>query len=129
MITITALTGPYAGKVREVTEEMGIDPMALLREFAGHDWKWWVDFSRATEREAFLWGRADMVARIMAALAHGRSVTFAGAVYRVDNPDALLTVAGAVEDAVVESGYNVRVESDDAHGVMIGTGGTEYKVQ
>jgi hypothetical protein len=127
MITITALSGPYAGEVREVSE--GFDPRALLTEFASHDWKWRVDYSRATERETLLWGRADMVARIIAALLHGRTVTFDGATYRADRIDEIERVVGEVEDAIAESGYMVRVERDDEEGVVIGTGGTEHMVQ
>lgn len=126
MITIAALSGPHAGKVREVPE--GFDPMALLREFAGHDWKWQVEFSAATERETFLWARADVVARIMAALLHGRSVSFDGTTYRAERIEDLERVVGEVEDAIVDSGYMVRVERDDDEGVVIGTGDTEHSV-
>ena len=127
MITITALTGPYAGKVREVPE--GFDPMPLLREFASHDWKWRVDFSRATERETFLWARADMVARIMSALVHGRTVTFNSVTYRADAPNDIAHVAGEVEDVIANSGYMVHVERDDDEEVVIGIGDTEYLMQ
>lgn len=127
MIKLTAVTGPHAGKVREVPEEY--DPQALLREFARHDWKWQVYFSEATENETLLWGRADMVARILAALTHGRSVFFEGAEYRVTASHDLAAKVGEVEDAIAYSGLMVTVVRDDDKGVFIGTVGTEHSVQ
>lgn len=66
MITIKALSGPHAGKERVIPE--GFDPIGLLTEFASKDWKWSLDFSQATQSELLDWGRADMAARILAAL-------------------------------------------------------------
>jgi hypothetical protein len=127
MIKITALSGPHAGKDRVVPE--GFDPMGLLTEFSSRDWKWSVDFSQATQSELFDWGRADMVARILAALQHGRSVWFQGTEYRVERTEDLPHVAGEVEDAIAYSGLMVKVESDNDDGVSIGIGGTEFPMQ
>ncbi len=127
MIKITALSGPHAGKVRVVPE--GFDPMGLLTEFASKDWKWSVDFSQTTQSELLEWGRADMVARILAALQHGRSVWFQDAEYRVEKLEDLPRVAGEVEDAIAYSGLMVKVESDNKSGVTIGAGGTENLIQ
>jgi hypothetical protein len=127
MIKITALSGPHVGKERVVPE--GFDPMGLLTEFASKDWKWSVDFSRATQAELFDWGRADMVARILAALQHGRSVWFQDVEYRVEKLEDLPHVAGEVEDTIAYSGLMVKVESDDSDGVAIGVGGTEHPIQ
>ncbi len=128
MITITALTGPHAGKIREVPTDF-LDPLSLLQEFAKNDWKWDIDWTNATEEEAFIWGRADMVGRILAALLHGRTVWFQGTEYCVTNPAELEQVLSEVEDVIVESGFNVAVESDDANGVRIGIRGTELPMQ
>lgn len=127
MIKIAVLSGPHAGKERVVPE--GLEPMGLLTEFASRDWKWSVDFSKATQSELLDWGRADMVARILAALQHGRSVWFQGAEYRVEELADLPRVAGEVEDAIAYSGLMVKVESDDENGVTIGVGGTENLIQ
>jgi len=127
MITVKALSGPHAGKYRVVPE--GFDPMGLLTEFASKDWKWSVDFTQATQTELFEWGRADMVARVLAALKHGRSVQFQDTEYRVERPEDLSHVAGEVEDAIAYSGLMVKVESDDENGVIIGIGGTEHPMQ
>jgi hypothetical protein len=127
IIKITALSGPHAGKDRVVPE--GFDPMGLLTEFASKDWKWSVDFTQATQTELFEWGRADMVARILTALQHGRSVRFQDTEYRVERPEDLPHVAGEVEDAIAYSGLMVKVESDDSDGVTIGVGSTEHPMQ
>jgi hypothetical protein len=127
MIKLTAVTGPYAGQVREPDEE--VDPFVLLCEFARHDWKWHVDHYDATEGEALRWGQADMVARILAALTHGRAVFFGGAEYRVTAPHELAGKVGEVEDAIAYSGLMVTVVRDDEHGVVIGARGTEHPVQ
>ena len=127
MIKVTALSGPHAGKKRVVPE--GFDPMGLLTEFASKDRKWSVDFSQATQSELFEWGRADMVARILAALQHGRSVQFQDTEYRVERLEDLPHVAGEVEDAIAYSGLMVKVESDDSDGVTIGVGSTEHPMQ
>jgi len=119
MIQITALTGPHAGKVRDATGFP--NPLELLREFAEHDWKWRIDWSRATTEEAFQWGVADLASRIMAALLHERAVWFRDVEYRARTPADIQRVAGVVEDAITESGHMVTVESDDDHGVRIGT--------
>ncbi len=127
MIKIKALSGPHAGKERVVPE--GFDPMGLLTEFASKDWKWSVDFTQATQTELFDWGRADMVASILAALQYGRSVWFQNMEYRVEKLEDLPRVAGEVEDAIAYSGLMVKVESDDENGVIIGIGGTEHPMQ
>jgi hypothetical protein len=127
MIKVRSLSGPHTGKERVVSEDT--DSLGLLAGFASKDWKWSVDFSRATQAELLDWGRADMVARIVAALQHGRSVWFQDAEYRVERPEDLPRVAGLVEDAIAFSGFMVLVESDDYTGVTIGIGGTEHPVQ
>lgn len=127
MIALTILSGPHSGKTRTVPSDL--EPRELLGELAGKDWRWEIDFTEATPEETFLWGRADMVFRILAALLHGRGVWFEGVEYRADHPSQVPKVAGAVEDLIVHSGMMVFVESDNETGVKIGTGGTEHRVQ
>lgn len=127
MIKLQALSGPYTGSVREVPN--GMPPMNLLTEFASNDWKWSVDFSQATQSELLDWRRAEMVARILAALQHGRSVWFQDTEYRVEELEDLLRIAGDIEDAIAYSGLMVQVESDNENGVVIGDGGTESPIQ
>lgn len=127
MIKITALSSPHSGKTRVVPAD--VDAMELLTQFAKADWRWSIDFSNASEQEVFEWGRADMVARILAALLHGRSIWFLGKEYFAQNQADLPKVIGAVEDAIAYSGLMVQVKSDDENGVIIGTGGTEHPVQ
>ena len=127
MIKVAVLSGPHIGKERVVPE--GFDPIGLLTEFASKDWKWSVDFTQATQSELLDWGRADMVARILAALQHGRSVRFQDTEYRVEKLEDLPRVAGEVEDAIAYSGLMVKVESNNDEGVTIGIGGTEHPMQ
>jgi hypothetical protein len=127
MIKVAVLSGPHIGKERVVPE--GFDPIGLLTEFASKDWKWSVDFTQATQSELLDWGRADMVARILAALQHGRSVWFQDKEYRVEKLEDLPRVAGEVEDAIAYSGLMVKVESNNDEGVTIGIGGTEHPMQ
>ena len=127
MITVIILSGPHKGKSREISSN--VEPGNLLGELVGKDWRWRIDFRQATPDEAFLWGREDLVCRIIAALVHGRAVWFEGVKYRTENRSEALTIAGVVEDAIVNSGKMVFVESDDETGVKIGTGGTEHKIQ
>ena len=127
MIRITLLTGPFAGSTRTSAQvPSDIDPMAIVADIVRHGWGWSIDWSQATTEEAFLWGRADFVCRILRALAEGRPVRFLGRVYGpAANADELATLVGKVEDAVAESGRNVFILADDAFGLTVGVHGHE----
>jgi hypothetical protein len=126
MITIIALSGPYKDHSKEVPSH--IDPSILLGEFVREKWQWVIDFRHATREEVLVWARADMVCRISAALIHGRVVWFNGVAYSAKNQSDIVGVADAIEDAITNSSKMVFVESDDAIGVTIGTGGTEHQI-
>jgi hypothetical protein len=127
MIGLKILSGPHSGKTRTVPTHL--EPGELLGELAKEDCRWQIDFTEAIPEERLLWGRADMVFRILAALLHGRGVWFEGVEYRAHQLSQVPEVAGAVEDAVAYSGMMVCVESDDETGVKIGTRGTEHRMQ
>ncbi len=130
MIKIKILSGPYAGKEREITEEMGVDPHPLFMEFVRFGYRWHVDYSRANESEKFQWWREDLAARIVRALREGRPVFFQDVEYRSSSSrDEVFEVAGKIEDAIVGSGYFVTVGYDDERGVLIATGPREHKLQ
>lgn len=127
MIRITAISGPHAGKTRVPPE--GMNPISLLADMAKRGWEWKIDFSRATEGEVLLWGRADMAVRILRALSFGRVVVFEGVEYRVREGMDVSPVAQEIEDVIANSGRMVRIENDDDSGVVIGCGETENRVQ
>lgn len=128
MITITILNGNRAGqKASPTLDEVGDDPAGLIMDLVRQGYAWNIDWSQATEQEAFLWGRADMVGRILRALSIGRPVFFQGTKYHA-TPETIEKVAGQVEDAIAYSGRMVVVEADDEQGVRIGIRGTEHPV-
>ena len=119
MITITLLTGPYAGQTRDVSAE---DPAILLHDlWANHGWAWQIDYAAATPEEVIAWGRQDMASRCVRALKAGRKVFALGEVYEGFSQD----IVGQLEDEIAESGLMVTVLSDDENGVVIGTGDFE----
>src|SRR3989338_9260479 len=82
-IEITGLSGPNAGRTREVPAD--VKPDELLRTFAEQDWNWRIQPEPDDSPETvFKWTRADMVARIIRALLHGRVVRFEGTEYRCE---------------------------------------------
>lgn len=113
MVVMTLKSGPHAGKTRNVTQQ---DAQQLFGSLIQHGWKWEIDWSKATPKEKFEWGRHELSARIVRALIEGRSVEFQGVIY------TCIDQVGAVEDAIVASGAMVFVEKDDATGVVIKTG-------
>lgn len=129
MVTMTMLTGKFAGEVRDVTSFM--DPQGLVFSAVRHGWQWEIDFSSATSEEKSVWGLADMLGRILLALQEGRSIWFQGVEYyaETDRSEDLLCATAQIEDAIGFSGMNVRVERDDEFGVVIATAGTEYSEQ
>lgn len=128
MIKMTALTGPHAGKTNKVPAD--VNPSELLNQFASEDWKWKLDFTQASEQELLEWGQANLIARVLASILHGRSVWLQGVEYRVKNPEEASLIVDEVEKAIEYSGVMfIKITSDDENGVVIGTVGTEYPVQ
>lgn len=144
MIKITYLSGPFAGRSREfilglqgeiiclppADQAMAspgqfwdlpeVDPAELFNAFVGHGWQWRVDYSQATEREKFLWFRAEFVARMVRALTRGLPVKFMGREYRAQSSAEVLEVAQRLEDDIVSSGRMITIDSDDEHGLVVG---------
>ncbi|MBP9751828.1 MAG: hypothetical protein KBD19_03145 [Candidatus Moranbacteria bacterium] len=50
-IKVTALSGPYAGQTKEAPPEITAE--GLLGGFLERGWQWSIDYSRATEEEAY----------------------------------------------------------------------------
>jgi hypothetical protein len=105
--------GWLAGIVESIREEHGID-LAGMAEGGAPD-----------AVEVAVWARADMAARIVAALHSGRAVRFMGRRWSVpagEPPHKQAEAAGQIEDAIVESGRYVTLLADDGEGdVVIGT--------
>lgn len=123
MISLTAITGPYAGQTREAKDVL---PEDILGDFLIQGWEWSIDYSQGTEEEKFLWFRQDLSCRIVKAIKEGRSVSFLGKMYRVEagySADELIRAVGEIEDAIANSGRMVSIEYDDRTGLAISDGG------
>jgi len=132
LIKITCIDGPFTGKVRyflgiravksfKPYKELGetIDPSGLFRSFLSHNWRWEVDYSKATDEEILKWFPAEMIARILRALEKGLPVKFLGQEYRMKEGDSLQETGQTIEDAIVASGMMVTIGSDDENGLAI----------
>ncbi len=113
MIRINILSGPQAGDVGEfagtksLRAGIDIDPTEALTALVLRGETWEIDFLSATSEETFLWTRADFVVRIMRALQNEVPVEFNGHMFHG------LAEAGVLDDAISESGLNVRIDVDD----------------
>lgn len=128
MVKLTLTSGPYAGRSREFKGEVADDGSAvpaieLLGSLVEHGWSWKVEIDSASAEEALVWGRADMVVRILRAITCGRPVWVLSR--RFEPVGDLEQVVGEIEDAIVTSGRMVYVLSDDEHGVVVGAHGYE----
>ncbi len=113
MIRITAVGGEHDGLTRVPPVDM--EPLELLKSMLLHGIGWEIDYSQADETERFVWGRADTVYRAIRALREGRPVRFLERIF--EGLD--MEVAGALEDAIADSGRMVKLTVDDATGVTI----------
>ena len=133
MIVIRIISGPHAGKVREIVDGefdgVPINSDQLLMQLFELGSRWELDLSVATGAEIFDWGRSDMVVRYFRALVEERPVIFMGVEYFAKSAEEITEVVQRIEDVIVASGHNVFLEYDDERGVSIGTHGTEYKLQ
>lgn len=107
-----------------------VDPVGLMVDLSRHQWRWEIDWSAATPDELFLWGRADLVGRVFAAALAGRSVRFMGERWDFAGIEAgsseSAKMLGEIEDAIVDSGRNVGVLTDDwVNDLVIGVHGYE----
>lgn len=122
MVTVTFLSGPNAGRPRDVTDA---DPHGFFAALLQQGWTWVVDYSGADETETHMWFRAELVARVIRALSTGKCVQFLDRTFQVLEGQEVLDVAQSVEDAVVGSGRLVTIDSDDERGLVIGVRGYE----
>jgi hypothetical protein len=105
MVKITILTGSRAGQT--CMPPQNAEPVAVLGDMVEQDWQWEIDFSQASRDETIAWGGADLICRAVRAVKKGLPVTFMGVEYTT------LNSLQSFEDAMVESGYCVRVAFDD----------------
>ncbi len=128
MIRLTLTSGPYAERSRSFSDKIAddgsvVDANELLGSLVNHGWSWEIDLSSASAEESFIWGRADMVARIVRAVMERRPVWVLTRRFEpIGDPS---TIVGMIEDEIVESGRLVYVASDDERGVVIGAHGYE----
>jgi len=122
-IYVTLLSGPLAGRTREMPAE--INPNRFFGSLIEHKYKWRVDYSRATEKETFLWFRAELAARIVRALLEGRPVKFLDREWQVEKIDDLRRIAQEVEDFISSSGRLITIQADDESGLIISAEGYE----
>ena len=123
MVKIKILSGPFAGRTREIPEEA--DPMVMFTSLVRHGWTWEVDYSGSTEGEIFLWFRAELAVRIIRALQRGLPVRFLDREWRVEPGGNILQVTQDLEDAIVASGRLMTIDSDDERGLVVGVRGYE----
>lgn len=117
MVRMKLLSGPYKGRVRDVSNQ---NSQEMLTSVFQHGWSWEIDYSHATSSEKYEWGRWDMVFRILRALKNGKTVEFMGKTYQAQSAADLPEVAQEIEDAITSSGRMVTVDQDDENGVLIG---------
>ena len=123
MIFITIVSGPHAGKTREISEDMNVPSHELLVQLWQMSSVWEIDFSRATPAEMLAWGRADLGVRCIRALFAGLTVSFLGELYKASIQEDASAMVAKVEDVIVQSGHFVGIEYDDERGVCIGVAG------
>lgn len=111
MILVKCIGGPYDGRVR--TPPVEIRPAQLLFKMVDNGWSWEIDYSLADREETIAWGGADLMARAYRAVQNGRVATFLGVEYKT------LEELQAFEDAIVDSGYYVKVTRDDDEGLEV----------
>jgi hypothetical protein len=120
---ITVLSGPYAGRTREMPDDA--EPNEIFGGFICHGWGWRVDYFRATDDEILKWFRVELAVRIIRALERGLPVRFLDREWRLLPDDNLLEIGQQVEDAIVASGRLVTIVFDDEKGLVVGAVGYE----
>lgn len=121
MIKLTIVTGPRADQtqIAEGPTMRGHPPEAVFGIFLQNEWHWVVDYSQATDEEAFIWFRQDLTCRMVLALKEGRPVHFQGETFTVFSEAEV----GRLEDTIANSGFNVTIDRDDEEGLWIGVWG------
>ncbi len=116
MAKVKFLSGPLAGQENLV--EMA--PRDLLVP-AQYGWRWLVDWSTVPESQVFDWARMDMTCKIASCLIRGGKVVLQlpGEPEQKWSGHFSEQLAGEIEDAVVNSGYNVAVVEDSENALVI----------
>ncbi len=96
------------------------DPDEVFANLVSHGWNWEIDYSQATDEEAFNWRSSEVAVRILRALFQGRPVTYMGKVYSAKSPEEAREVAFAIEDEMVASERLLGIERDDEAGLVLG---------
>jgi hypothetical protein len=126
-ILVSILTGKYAGRTATMPDD--VNPAELLGGLAKVDIKWKIDYEEADYNEMIEWGKADMVARIIAALTHGRIVRFQDTEWESVSINESTKSVWEIEKAIVCAGMHVYVDVDDEKGVTITGYSPERKIQ
>lgn len=111
MIRLKILSGKYKGKVREMPDD--VDPSHILGHLLKDKCKWKIDYSKATDQEAFAWGQADLTMRCIRAFQEGRPVYFQKKTYTSINQ------VQELEDDIVKSNCVVGIKQDNSLGLII----------
>jgi hypothetical protein len=122
MITITLISGIFAGRTRVMPA--GKNPNDIYPSFIKMNWDWKTDYSQASETEAFIWFRVELVAKIIYYLVRGRPVFFLGREYRARDSN-YLQVGQQLEDDIVASGQMITIDVENEQKLIIGTKGYE----
>jgi len=127
MIKVKVLSGQYIGREREFGGiNLPFDPLEVLGQMVHAKISWEINYSQATKEEAFLWFRADLVARIICALIQGRFVQFMDQRWQLKSGEKLgYDLIAKIEDYIVNSGFMVTIAGDDEKGLIVKTGGPE----
>ena len=125
MVIIKALSGPFAGKEKELFPYE--NPMGFFTSMYRHGWRWESDYSRATQEEIVRIFRAEIIVRLMRALFAGLPVIFMNKTWHAGDKSEVEKMAQEIEMAIVESGMMITIESDDENGLVIGV--RNYEVQ
>jgi len=127
MVKVKIISGPRAGQENLVE----IKPEDLIF-LAQEGLRWEVDWDTiASEEEVFAWVRQDVACKIISCLIGGRQVIlrFPQEMDYVWSEDFSADLAQEIEDAVVNSGYNVFVAEDSDKQLVIKGDYTELPVQ
>lgn len=124
MIKVKIISGPKAGEANLVP--LRPEQLAILSQ---EGWRWQVDWSTVPQDELFEWARQDLVNKVVSALVRKAAVEFQNQTWQAQSAADVTRLAGEIEDAISLSGMNVGVESDEEDKLVIGTHGTEHKLQ
>ena len=125
MVIIKIISGPQAGQKNLVPLQP--NDLAILSK---KGWRWEVDWETVPNQEIYEWVKYDLVNKITSALIRGAAIQFLEHEWQVNSPELItIELMGEIEDTIVNSGFNIVVQSDEENTLIIGTQGTENIVQ